>query len=588
MWYVGAVDARSTESLLDARIGDWTLTRVIDAGGMASVFEARNPETGAVVAIKVLRRELRDEADPAQRLMQEGRVIRDIQHEHVVKVIDYGVTEELLAYLVMERLHGSSLADLLDEAERLRPSRVVFIATQICQGLAAAHARGVFHRDIKPGNIYLAEGQRHRDFVKLLDFGIAKLRAEDPARIAATETGMTLGTPEYMSPEQATAGVIDARSDLYQVGLVMYEMLTGAPAFYGKNPVQVMRAHLSRPPKPICDRFPEVPKALEEVVGRCLAKDPELRFPDADALAEALEGLHIHDTDGQGLRTIVQAGPGDTSPTTVGDLRLPTLGSVGDMERYARNLEDGLARIWPDGDLPDELVGIRKAIAELHESRATLQTELHDAAAEEAGMTRDLEARQQPLERAIATLQTDLTEAERRFDAHHRRVADLDTGLAALDAEYAEVYAQIETHQLTLYESKDDAQPEAPAQKASLFGGIVDFSDLFREDIAASMDTLERLYRRRSREAQQLSEMRQKSADMMRQMADIRIQIAELRKSLLSMEVERGTLLAEKRSGVARLRNRYRTLERALEHRHLQLGLAFRKAVSRLIARGSV
>ncbi len=209
------------ESLLETRLGDYLLTRVLASGGMASVFEARHVTTGESVAVKVLARRLRQHQDPVARILQEGRVIRSLLHEHIVRVHDHGLAEDGVGFVVMERLQGVDLSQLLEREGTLEPKRAVFIARQTCSGLSVAHARQVFHRDIKPANIMLCEGQRHRDFVKLLDFGIAKLDNDNPDKLAATGTGVTMGTPVYMSPEQARAARIDARSDIYQLGLVM-------------------------------------------------------------------------------------------------------------------------------------------------------------------------------------------------------------------------------------------------------------------------------------------------------------------------------------------------------------------------------
>lgn len=562
------------ESLVDSRIGGYLLTRVIAAGGMAGVFEALDPVRGAKVAVKVLRRDLRRQRDPLARIMQEGRVICSLLHEHIVRVHDYGTAEESIGFIVMELLQGRTLADLLDQEEQLAPERVAFIARQVCAALAAAHARGVYHRDIKPANIFLVDNQRHRDFVKVVDFGIAKLDPTDPAKLAATATGMTLGTPEYMSPEQATAGSIDARSDIYQVGLVMYEMLIGRPPFTGRSPVLVMKAQLHEPPTPPRSLRPDVPEELERIIMTCLAKRPEDRYQTAEALEGALHLLAVADTAGDGYKTVVPSAGAARESAVVGNLRLPTLGSPGDLERYARNLRAGLERVWPDGRLPEELRVIRAAIDELSEARERVGAELAAARAEAAELARDIEARLQPIERAIQTLEADQRSLETRLAEAEERVSAYEARIAELDADYARVYDEIESQQTALYNA---------AARAAGGGTLVDFRDLFREDIAARLDALERIYHKRSQKGEKLSQARRAAADCLRQIADLRLQLGELRKSRLTIENDRATTLAEREHRVADLENRHRALERALEHRHLQLGLAFRRAIARML-----
>ncbi len=564
------------ESLVDTRIGHYVLTRALATGGMAGVFEATDSTSGARVAIKILRRDLRRQRDPLARIMQEGRVICSLLHEHVVRVLDYGTAEESIGFIVMELLEGRTLADLLDAEAPLAPERAAFIARQICSALAAAHARGVYHRDIKPANIFLVDNQRHRDFVKVVDFGIAKLDATDPGKIATTATGMTLGTPEYMSPEQATAGAIDARSDLYQVGLVMYEMLVGRPPFVGRNPVIVMKAQLNEAPVPVRRLRPDVPPELERIVMTCLEKEPDARYHTAEALEGALHLFSVADTANDGYKTVVPSSGDVREQAVVGNLRLPALGSPGDLERYGRNLRASLERLWPDGQLPDDIRTIQPAIADLTEAREHVAGALAEARAETATLARDIEGRLRPIERALQTLEADLATQEAELAAVREQIAAYEGRIAELDAEYARRYDAIEARQGALYHA---AAKGAGSQ-------VVDFRDLFREDIAAELESLERIYRKRSEKGEALDAQRHAAARQLRQLADLRVQLNELRKSRLNLESEQATILAEREHRVADLENRHRALERALEHRHLQLGLAVRRAIARRLEGG--
>ncbi len=561
------------ESLIETRLGDYLLTRLIAAGGMAAVFEAEHAGTGDVVAVKVLARDLRNRKDPLARILQEGRVICSLLHEHIVRVLDYGTADEGIGFVVMERLFGVTLAQVLDDDGALDPGRAVFVARQVCSGLAAAHARGVFHRDIKPGNIMLCEQQRHRDFVKLLDFGIAKLEADDPAKLAATATGMTLGTPQYMSPEQARADVIDARSDIYQVGLLLYEMLVGDPPFSDRNPVQLMSKHLSMKPRRPRERRPGISEELEGIVLRCLEKRPDDRFQSARALRAALDKLVGRDTAGERVQTLVADDPGKAAAAVVGSLRLPTLGSPGDMERFARNLSQVLDRLWPDGDVPEELRVIQGAIWTLTEQQMRLGTDLAVARDEADQLATEIEGRSTRIERAIVALSQERDALHKRVEEARKREGALLERGRKLDAEYAHIYEQIEAHQATLYQSA-----------SSSAGGLVDFRDLFRQDIAAELDRLEHIFRQRSQEAERLNALRKEMAESLPHIADTDRQLSELKRSALAIDVERATSLARREFEVADLEMRHQALERALEHRYLQLGLAFRRAVSDLIA----
>ena len=555
------------DSLIETQIAGYRLKRLLASGGMAAVFEAENVVTGALAAVKVLRRDLRRSVDPLARLVQEGRVIISLLHEHIVRVLDYGTAEESTAFIVMELLRGQTLAELLDEEKRLAPGRAAFIASQVCDGLSAAHARGIYHRDIKPANIFLSDDQRHREFVKIVDFGIAKLDASDPSKLAATATGMTLGTPEYMSPEQATAADIDARSDVYQVGVMLFEMLSGDLPFSGKNPVSIMQKHLHQAPPALRKVRADVPEELERIVSRCLAKEPAGRFQSARELAAALDGIAERDTHAEGLKTIVD----DISATVVGNLRLPALGNRGDMVRYSRNLNEGMERLFPAGSAPPALRAIQVKIEDLQERQGELQMELTARRADADGLARHLESRLAPLERAIRALGRDKLVHEQHLREALDTIARLEDRLRTLDSEYAAMYQEIEHHQQTLYNS------------AALGTKGVDFRDLFQEDIANKLQRLGHIHTQRAAQIEPLNDHRVSTVALMRAIADLQLQITHLELSRLNLEAERTTKLAEREFLRADAEIRFRSVERALEHQHLELGLALRHAIAQML-----
>ncbi len=262
-------------------------------GGMGEVFLARHVAIGRMVAIKTLGREMRERAGIAQRFLREAQTSSMVRHPNVVDILDFGHTERGTPFFVMEYLEGEDLKSVLKRERVLSWERSCAIVTQVCAGLAAAHAQNVIHRDLKPDNIYLVM-QDGREVVKVLDFGIAKIVSGDSLH-DATQTGVLLGTPEYMSPEQARDEVLDARSDIYACGVMLYRMLTGRLPFRAKSFMAVLSMHLQDVPIPPRQLDPPsaITEAQEAVILRCLAKARDDRYPSADALAQALRAADL-------------------------------------------------------------------------------------------------------------------------------------------------------------------------------------------------------------------------------------------------------------------------------------------------------
>jgi serine/threonine-protein kinase len=210
-----------------------------------------------------------------------------LSHVNTVRVFDYGQADDGSFYLVMEYLEGPTLEQLVGEAGPLTPSRVVYLLRQVCGALAEAHGAGLVHRDLKPSNVIVATLGGQRDVAKLLDFGLVQnLSTVTDERL--TRTGMVLGTPAYMSPEQAAGdSTVDARGDLYSLGAVAFFALTGRPPFPGKTIGQLLAAHRYEPPPPVTDLRPDVPADLAAVIARCLAKESTARFQSAADLDRA-------------------------------------------------------------------------------------------------------------------------------------------------------------------------------------------------------------------------------------------------------------------------------------------------------------
>src|SRR3954466_14593951 len=257
-------------SLLDGR---YRIDAVLGTGGMGRVYRAEHTKIGKSVAIKVLHADLGRNREASQRFQREAIASGRLDHPNIVGVSDFGVLDDGACYLVMEVLEGESLGDRLARDHRIHWVEAIDILRGVLSGLRHAHERGVVHRDIKPDNIYLA----HKDgdmVIKILDFGIAKLYAGNADDPASTRAGLTVGTPAYLSPEQAVGGAITPASDLYSATVVLYEMLAGRAPFEDKDPLAMLGAHVGRRPPRLALIAPEVeiPHALEAIIDRGLMK----------------------------------------------------------------------------------------------------------------------------------------------------------------------------------------------------------------------------------------------------------------------------------------------------------------------------
>ena len=293
----GQTDGAPGGGFTGLQIGNYRLEAEIGHGGMGSVYRAQHLLLARVAAVKILHPHLSGDASMVQRFLNEARAVNDIRHRRIVEVVDAGRLASGTPYIVMEHLAGESLAARLRREGRLPPAVAVGIARQIADALGAAHARGIVHRDLKPENVFLCgDGGGDGDpSVKVLDFGIAKLRADLAGAGAETRpTGGLLGTPQYMAPEQWRTGVVaDPRIDVYALGLIVFEMLSGTPPFMGDSWVDLLHLHISGAPPRLRERGVEVNAALEALVRRALAKEPGDRLPSMAAFEEELSAFGV-------------------------------------------------------------------------------------------------------------------------------------------------------------------------------------------------------------------------------------------------------------------------------------------------------
>lgn len=261
---------------------------LIGQGGMGAVFQCEQIHLKKRMAVKLLHENLVQKKQLIARFTREARAISRLSSPHTVMVYDFGRWGELF-YLVMELMEGEPLDTLLDREGPQPAERVAKIALQMCDSLAEAHTNGIIHRDLKPENVMLIRNQAHPDFVKILDFGLAKVQGVNDEYTVHSQRDI-FGTPYYMSPEQIRASEIDGRADIYAVGTLMFKMLTGQHVFRQKNTFDILKAHLMEPPPRMADVAPmhPVPQAMERIVIKCLQKDPGLRFQGMDELAMAL------------------------------------------------------------------------------------------------------------------------------------------------------------------------------------------------------------------------------------------------------------------------------------------------------------
>ncbi len=296
----------------------YKITRKLGEGGMGVVFYARHVVIEKPVAIKVLKKTVSRDPSVVARFIQEAKAASRIGHPNIVDVTDFGTTEDGLAYQVMEYLEGPTLADLIYTRKRVPVDEALPIVVQMARALAAAHDKGIVHRDLKPENVFLIERHGRADFVKIVDFGIAKVTATEDGKPQSgpklTRAGAVFGTPEYMAPEQASGSTdIDHRVDVYSLGAILYEMLAGKVPLSGANTVRTLAMVILDEAPVLSKTAPELelPEGLEAVVMKALSKKREDRFDNMGEIADALEGIA-----GKSLSPRIGPGIGSMPPTT--------------------------------------------------------------------------------------------------------------------------------------------------------------------------------------------------------------------------------------------------------------------------------
>lgn len=277
-------DSKLIGALIDKK---YRIIRLLGRGGMGRVFEAENVNLKKLVAVKFVLGAT--SADSLKRLEHEARIIASLQHPNICDLYDMGsVSDGGRPYLVLERLFGETLDARLKRTPRLTPEAAVDLFVQVLSALHAAHGNHILHRDLKPQNVFIVDRLGCAPIAKLVDFGLAKDMAGGDARTTITRPGRVCGTPQYMSPEQLRANELDARSDLFAVGVILYQALTGVHPFNAKSVIEVQDNILKSPAPPLRERLPKASRALESVLACALSKSPEGRFRSAMEMQKAL------------------------------------------------------------------------------------------------------------------------------------------------------------------------------------------------------------------------------------------------------------------------------------------------------------
>jgi len=310
--------SRGDDALIGTTLpGGYVILDLLGVGGMGRVYRAEQKALGRTVAVKIIHPYLLGDESASVRFITEARAASRLNHPNIVSVFDFGKSDNQL-YLVMEYLRGRDLARVDYEDGPLPFKRIIEVMIQVLAGLGEAHELGIIHRDLKPENIVLEPMRKAGDFVKVVDFGLAKMRELPSSHI--TSPGIVCGTPDYMSPEQGRGDPIDGRSDLYTCGVLLFQLLTGRLPFEAESPTQVVLMHLTLPPPNPAVLAPNrrIPQALVNVTLRALEKDANKRYQTADQFAAALRGV-LSETD---------TGPAAAVPPTESGVQCRSCGTM--------------------------------------------------------------------------------------------------------------------------------------------------------------------------------------------------------------------------------------------------------------------
>jgi serine/threonine-protein kinase len=286
--------------------GSYIIRKKLGEGGMGAVYLAENKSIDQRIAVKVLHEHSAQSDELVKRFNREAKALCRLTHPNITRVFVFGTTDDGVIYLAMEFVEGKPLRDLIERDGRVDELRAINILRQTLHALAEAHELGIVHRDLKPDNIMLTNFRGVKEFVKVLDFGIAKVKEQDGTQQKLTQAGVVYGTPEYLSPEQAQAKELDGRSDIYSMGCILYEMVTGHVPFQSNTAVAILASHVYDKPKPPSQvAAAKVSSRMERIILKAMEKDPAKRYQTAMEFLADLEGLEAELTGNSATRTTV-------------------------------------------------------------------------------------------------------------------------------------------------------------------------------------------------------------------------------------------------------------------------------------------
>ena len=440
--------------------GRFVIAERIGAGGMGVVYRARHEVVGRNVAIKFLSPDLAFEPANRTRFLREARAANRINHEHIIDITDFGETDDGLVYLVMEFLDGTPLNAAIARGA-IPLERTMRIALQIAQAMARAHELHVVHRDLKPDNIYLLEGYQG-DFVKILDFGLAHMRGE----LRVTATGAVFGTPEYISPEQARGAPIGPGADLYSLGVVLFEMLTGQLPFQGSTPDLILK-HLREPPRAPSFHEPLVPPDIDAMILRLLEKEPERRHESAYELAaEIQDWLEANRTSITSVSPVPESLPAEEED---GEPTQETLTGGQLVDRWRQRvkvLRSLVPRAHPEGQEPGWLIDSLDAIASEVDALDVLRHDLMTRVTVASSQQEEARQAQMRIGHALDQLASDATRTGRELGTAREKLDEARARLAQVGDALLAAWSAVPTW--TRGAEADEAVLEALAEAGAL------------------------------------------------------------------------------------------------------------------------
>ena len=534
---------RSQESAFP-EVPSYSLLSRLATSATAELFDAIEDQTGRRFALKIAFMDTPGAETAARRMETEWLVGRQLRHPHLVRMFAAGRSPVGRFWIAMERLYGHDLRKEINRFERIHAKRTLHIALQLCQALEVLHRRGVVHRDIKPENVFLCAEGPQRDYVKLIDLGILSLSDEHPDRRHPTTGHVVIGTPEYLSPEQARGQRPDARADIYSLGVMMYHLMSGKLPFVG-DLRQVLLAHAHARPPSLRDCGVDLPPALVDLIHRCLAKDPALRPASASALGEALLSVVPEVYAYYTPRT-------RSRPAQIPEL--PELHIAQERDRFAVDLNHWIEKLWPRRDWP---VDVAEGLARLK--------------AEERGFTdaiRDAELRRRRADEAAANR----LERRARLEAGQMQ---LRTNLE--DAQHAYLETTVQT--MNAVERIEDADRRYGAAMRNLRSVLRrDGDSLDPAVIEETASELEQAYDLRQEGMSLEKACQERAATQADRLAGLRAEATKLAAQLTAMEVEEQTEGNRLESQAKRAQDEADAARHALEHIYLRFFLTILRA----------